>query len=476
MAELIFETSRKGRRCAEPPQSILVGRYEPEASLLREPPHLPELAEISLVRHYTGLSRRAYGVDQVFYPLGSCTMKYNPKINEELARLEGFAEVHPLQEETTVQGCMEAMFHVQEMLSEIAGMDATCLQPAAGAQGEWMGLLLIRAYFAERGDKTRRKVIIPDAAHGTNPASAAMCGYEVVSVQSTKDGYVDLAELEKVMDESVAALMLTNPNTLGKFERNIVEISRIVHGAGGLLYYDGANLNAIMGITRPGDMGFDVVHWNLHKTLGTPHGGGGPGSGPVGCKDFLEKYLPPVVQETENKFAWKVDETYSMGRVKAFHGNFLVTLKALCYMLALGGEGLKEASENAVLNANYMLRALEKYSDMKYESPCMHEFVLSLESLKKQTGVTALDVAKALIDYGIHPPTMYFPLIVHEALMFEPTETETVETLDEAVRALEEILKSDPQRLHAAPTTTPVSRPDEVLAARKPKLRHEFDD
>lgn len=482
MAELklLFEKSRTGRRgtCLE--KNNLVDTYQIKPEYCREEQaNLPEMAEIDIVRHYMALSRRAHGVDNGFYPLGSCTMKYNPKINEEIAQLQGFVEVHPLQPEDTTQGCLQVIYEVQQALCEISGMDATSMQPAAGAQGEWTGLLLIRAYHLAKGQTKRTKVIVPDSAHGTNPASAAMCGFEVVSIPSDSEGYVDLDALACAMDDTVAALMLTNPNTLGKFERDICKISEIVHDAGGLLYYDGANLNAIMGVTRPGDMGFDVVHWNVHKTLGTPHGGGGPGSGPVGCKAFLEPYLPcPVIRKEQDRFVMDHQRPESIGRVKAFYGNFLVVVKAMCYLLTLGGEGLKEASQNAVLNANYMLRALEQYSDLKYSSPCMHEFVLSLNSLKKQTDVSALDVAKAMIDYGIHPPTMYFPMIVPQALMLEPTETESVETLREAICAMEEIFdraKIDPQSLHEAPITTPISRPDETAAARNPKLRYEFE-
>lgn len=477
--ELIFEKSKAGRGSCLLPENRLKNKYRPDASSLRDvPARLPEAAEVDIVRHYMALSRRAHGVDNGFYPLGSCTMKYNPKVNEKLASLPGFTEIHPMQPQQTAQGCLEVLYRTQEMLNEIAGMDATTMQPAAGAHGEWTGLQLIRAYHLERGDEKRRKIIVPDSAHGTNPASAAMCGFDVVSVPSDAQGHVDTQALAALADDMVAGLMLTNPNTLGKFEKNICELSDIIHSAGGLLYYDGANMNAIMGVTRPGDMGFDVVHWNLHKTLSTPHGGGGPGSGPVGCKAFLEKYLPvPVVKKEGDNYVLDYDRPHSIGRVKMFYGNFLVVVKAFCYILSLGGEGLKDASVHAVLNANYMLRALEKYSDLTYASPCMHEFVLSLKGLKKETGVCALDVAKAMIDAGIHPPTMYFPLIVDEALMFEPTETESVETLDSALRALGAIFeraKTDPESLHAAPVTTPIGRPDEVKAARDPHLRYDF--
>ncbi len=477
--KILFEKSQKGHRAVTLPANPLTEKYGIDPAIARsEPANLPELAEVDLVRHYMELSSMAYGVDNGFYPLGSCTMKYNPKINEAVASLSGFTEIHPLQPMETAQGCLEVMYEMQQALSEIAGMDATTLQPAAGAHGEWTGLQLIRAYHLNRGDVRRKKVIVPDSAHGTNPASAAMCGFEVVNIPSNQQGLVDLEALKAAADDTVAALMLTNPNTLGMFEKNIVVISKIIHGAGGLLYYDGANLNAVMGMTRPGDMGFDVVHWNVHKTLATPHGGGGPGSGPVGCKEFLKKYLPkPLVEKNGELYALDFDLPESIGRVKAFYGNFLVALKGYCTILSLGGGGLRQASMNAVLNANYMLHALREYSDLRYTTPCMHEFVLSLESLKDQTGVSALDVAKAMIDRGIHPPTMYFPLIVHEALMFEPTETESKATLDDAILVVREILKAaheNAESLHKAPETTPVGRLDEVGAARNPRLRYEF--
>ncbi len=478
--QLLFEKSKEGRRAVRLPQNELTDRYAPKPDMQRDQlPRLPELSEVDVVRHYTALSKRAYGVDDGFYPLGSCTMKYNPKVNEAVAAWREFTDIHPLQPSETTQGCLEVLHRMQAMLSEIAGMDATTMQPAAGAHGEWTGLLLIRAYHLDRGDSRRTKVIVPDSAHGTNPASAALCGFDVISVASDPEGYLDVAALEDVMDETVAALMLTNPNTLGKFEKNISAISKIVHGKGGLLYYDGANMNAIIGTARPGDMGFDVVHWNLHKTLSTPHGGGGPGSGPVGCKAHLKKYLPvPVVEEENGRYRLTEDRPDSIGRVKSFYGNFLVAVKAMCYLLALGSKGIRKVSEHAVLNANYMLQGLQKYSSLRYGSPCMHEFVMDLSELKQRTGVSALDVAKALIDKGIHPPTMYFPLIVHEALMIEPTETESIETLDAAIAMIEDVIaqaQTEPEALKNAPVTTPVGRPDEVAAARRPVLRYLFD-
>jgi len=479
-ARLIFERSVAGRSIVDFPACDLMDAYAPEAEETRGELRLPQVAEVDLVRHYCGLSRKAEGVDTLFYPLGSCTMKYNPKLNEKAAALPGFNRIHPLQEEDTVQGCLAVMSELQDALAEITGMDAVTLQPAAGAHGEWTGLQLIRAYHLSRGDVARKRMIVPDSAHGTNPASAAMQGFQVVSIPSTEDGMVDLEALKAVMDDTVAGFMLTNPNTLGIFDKNIPEITKIVHQAGGLMYYDGANLNAIMGVTRPGDMGFDVVHWNLHKTLGTPHGGGGPGSGPVGCKAFLAPFLPvPVVEKTGEGYTFRTDLPQSIGSVKAFYGNFLVMVKAWCYVLSLGGKGLKEASQNAVLNANYMRAGLEKYSDFKYSAPCMHEFILSLETLHKEKGVSAMDVAKGMIDRGIHPPTMYFPLIVHEPLMFEPTETESRETLDAAIRLTEELIRlaeTDPEALHQAPVSTPVGRMDEVGAARNPRLTYSWDD
>jgi glycine dehydrogenase subunit 2 len=407
-------------------------------------------------------------------------MKYNPKINEEISKLPGFANVHPLQPEHTVQGCLEVLKLAEEYLCEITGMDNMSFQPAAGAHGEFTGLQLIRAYHNERGDSKRIKIIVPDSAHGTNPASAAMAGYSVINISSTKEGFVDLEELKKAVGEDTAGFMLTNPNTVGLFDKNILEITRIVHEAGGLTYYDGANLNPIMGIARPGDMGFDVIHLNLHKTFSTPHGGGGPGGGPVGCKVLLEKYLPTprvIGDKTEGVYGLEPHKELSIGRVKNFYGNFLVVVRALTYILTLGRDGLKNASENAVLNANYMMNQLKDTYYMPFEGPCMHEFVMSLEELKKEAKVSALDIAKTLLDYGIHPPTMYFPLIVHEALMLEPTETESKETMDKVIATLKEICekaKSNPGSLLESPKNTPIGRPDEVTAARNPVLRYHF--
>ena len=473
--KLIFEEGTKGRRLSLLDPCDVPKAELPEGAGRASAPELPEMSENEISRHYSALAKRSYGVNDGFYPLGSCTMKYNPKINEEAAALPGFTQVHPLAPESSVQGSLEVMFRLQESLAEITGMDAVTLQPAAGAQGEMTGLMLIKTWHRSRGDAERTKILVPDSAHGTNPASAAMCGYQVVTVPSGPDGCVDLEQLRAASGPDTAGLMLTNPNTVGLFDPNILEITRIVHEAGGLCYYDGANLNAIMGMARPGDMGFDVVHINLHKTFSTPHGGGGPGSGPVGCRDFLKEYLPGVQ-------AVKTDAGYgfarggeSIGDVKMFYGNFLVEVRALAYILMLGHEGIREASQCAVLNANYMRVKLSAAYKMAFDTPCMHEFVMDLADLKHESGVAALDVAKAMLDYGMHPPTMYFPLIVHEALMIEPTETEDKETLDEAIADLltiREKAAAAPEELHAAPVTTPIGRPDEVAAARKPKLRY----
>ncbi len=474
--KLIFERGSEGQCC-----TLLPACDVPDVPLPapgREIPlRLPHVSENEISRHYTELAGQVYGVNDGFYPLGSCTMKYNPKVNEAAAALPGFTGIHPLQPEDTVQGCMEVLDTAKRMLLEITGMDDMTMQPAAGAHGEFTGLLLIKAYHDSRGDKKRTKIIVPDSAHGTNPASAAMAGFEIVNIPSGPDGCVDLEKLRAAAGEDTAGLMLTNPNTVGLFDKNILEITSIIHEAGGLAYYDGANLNAIMGIARPGDMGFDVMHINLHKTFSTPHGGGGPGSGPVGCKAFLRDFLPgrQVVRNGDG-YAFAVPPK-SIGSVKMFYGNFLVVVRALTYLLVLGKEGVCDVSRGAVLNANYMMRKLRDVYSMPYPGPCMHEFVMSLEDLKRERDVSAMDVSKALLDYGIHPPTMYFPLIVHEALMVEPTETESRETLDEAIRAFREIrarAEEDAESLRGAPARTPVSRPDEVLAARKPVLRYRF--
>ena len=477
--ELIFERSREGRGCAILPGLDVPAAELPEALRRGKKLHLPQIAEVDISRHYTALMKRTHGVNDGFYPLGSCTMKYNPKINDEMAGLPGFSRIHPLQPAHTVQGCLKALCMAEELLCEITGMDGMTFQPAAGAHGEFTGLMLIQAYHESRGDQKRTKIIVPDAAHGTNPASASMVGYEVVSIPSNSEGCVDLEKLRAAVGEDTAGLMLSNPNTVGIFDKNILEITRIIHDAGGLNYYDGANLNAVMGMVRPGDMGFDVIHLNLHKTFSTPHGGGGPGSGPVGCKELLKPFLPVFHQVREGDSYQFGTPAQSIGSVKAFYGNFLVVLRALTYVLTLGAEGIPEASANAVLNANYLMHELAGLYEMAYDGPCMHEFVMSLSKLKKENGVSAMDIAKSLLDHGIHPPTMYFPLIVEEALMVEPTETESKETLDQAAAVFRSIYGtalSDPQSLHEAPVRTPIRRPDELGAARNPKLRYQFTE
>ena len=443
----------------------------------KKPLRLPQVSENELIRHYTALSHRVHGMNDGFYPLGSCTMKYNPKVNEALAALPGFARLHPLQPEQTAQGALELLYETGKLLGEVTGMDAFTLQPAAGAHGEFTGLLLIKAYHLARGDAARTEIIVPDSAHGTNPASSVMAGFRVVNIPSGADGCVDLAALRAAVGPQTAGLMLTNPNTVGIFDKNILEITKIIHDAGGLCYYDGANLNAVMGVVRPGDMGFDCIHSNLHKTFATPHGGGGPGAGAVGCKEFLKKYMPgPLVVKKDGKYGFASPEK-SIGRVKMFYGNFDVVVRALTYVLTLGKSGIREAAMNAVLNANYMRVRLKDTFTMAYDEICMHEFVMSLVDLHKETGVSALDLAKGMLDFGLHPPTMYFPLIVHEALMIEPCETESKETMDEVCGIyckLFELAHSDPETLHTAPHSTPVRRLDEVGAARNMVLRYQF--
>lgn len=476
--KLLFERSHPGRRCTILP-ACDVPTCEIDPALCREQaPHLPQMSENELSRHYTELAKQTYGVNDGFYPLGSCTMKYNPKVNDQIATLPGFASIHPLQPEETVQGCLEALDLAAQYLCEITGMDDMTFQPAAGAHGELTGLMLIKKYHQANGHEGRVNILVPDSAHGTNPASASMAGFHVISIPSLPNGCVDIEALRQAADEHTAGLMLTNPNTVGLFDPNIAEITEIVHKAGGLCYYDGANLNAIMGIVRPGDTGFDVVHLNLHKTFSTPHGGGGPGSGAVGCKDFLKPFLPvPTLTEDASGYHLQHDNPQSIGAVKSFYGNFLIVVRALCYLLSLGKEGVPEASQNAVLNCNYMMSHLKDLYDIAFDTGCMHEFVMTLENLKKEKGVTAMDIAKALLDNGIHPPTMYFPLIVEEALMVEPTETETRETLDHAIEVFRSIYiqaQEHPEQMHELPLHTPVRRLDEVGAARNPRLRYTF--
>ena len=475
---LVFEKSRAGRGMSMLPACDVEIKKPGEKDARQKELHFPQMSENDLSRHYTELAKKSHGVNDGFYPLGSCTMKYNPKINEDMAALPGFTQIHPLQPEHSVQGCLEVLKKSEEYLCEITGMDGMTFQPAAGAHGEFTGLMLIKAYHESRGDEKRTKIIVPDSAHGTNPASATMAGYKVVSIASAPDGGVDLEALKAACGEDTAGLMLTNPNTVGLFDKNILKITEIVHECGGLCYYDGANLNAVMGTVRPGDMGFDVIHLNLHKTFSTPHGGGGPGSGPVGCKSMLLQFLPSYrVVEKEGALEMEKAE-HSIGEMKEFYGNFLVVVKALTYLMTLGKEGIPEASQNAVLNANYMMNKLKDLYTMAYDEVCMHEFVMSLEDLKKKAGVSAMDIAKGLLDNGIHPPTMYFPLIVHEALMVEPTETESKEVLDHAIevfRKLYDDALENPESLLQAPVTTPVTRMDEVEAARHPVLKYEFE-
>lgn len=476
---LLFEKSREGRGCAILPECDVPVVLPQEKDARKQPLHMPALSEPELSRHYTELAHKTRGVNDGFYPLGSCTMKYNPRVNEQIAALEGFNQIHPLQPQNTVQGCMEVMALAEKYLCEITGMDHMTLQPAAGAHGELTGLLLMKAYHTSKGNTHKTKILVPDSAHGTNPASAAMAGYTVVSIPSGGDGCVDIEKLKEAAGDDIAGLMLTNPNTVGLFDKNIREITQIVHDCGGLCYYDGANLNAVMGIVRPGDMGFDIVHLNLHKTFSTPHGGGGPGAGPVGCKEELAQFLPSVLVEKDGDELHFTKPEHSIGEMKSFYGNFLVVVKALTYILTLGREGIPQASSNAVLNANYMMNQLKDLYTMAYDDICMHEFVMSLADLKKDTSISAMDIAKGLLDNNIHPPTMYFPLIVEEALMVEPTETESRETLDEAVavfRQLHAQAAADPEGLHHAPTKTPVTRLDEVGAARHPHLRYHFED
>lgn len=476
---LIFELSTEGRIGYSLPDldvpEVDLSSLLPEGMLREQEAELPEVSELDIMRHYTALSNRNHGVDSGFYPLGSCTMKYNPKINESVARFPGFANVHPLQDESSVQGAMELMYDLQEHLIEITGMDDVTLQPAAGAHGEWTALMMIRAFHEANGDHHRTKVIVPDSAHGTNPASATVAGFETVTVKSDEFGLVDLEDLRRVAGDDTAALMLTNPNTLGLFEEHILEMASIIHGVGGKLYYDGANLNAVMSKARPGDMGFDCVHLNLHKTFTGPHGGGGPGSGPVGVKKDLIPFLPaPVLVKKDDRYTFDYDRPQAIGRVKPFYGNFGINVRAYTYIRSMGPDGLKAVTEYAVLNANYMMRRLEPYFDLPYNRHCKHEFVLSGRRQKK-LGVRTLDMAKRLLDFGYHPPTIYFPLNVEEGMMIEPTETESKETLDAFCDALIQIAKEteeNPEMVQNAPHTTVIGRLDETKAARKPVLRY----
>ena len=472
MSQTIFEKSRPGRRAYRiPDNDCPVEAFElPGRRAAR--PALPEMGEQDIVRHYIELASKNYHVDKGIYPLGSCTMKYNPLVNEEIARLEGFAGLHPAQDDSDAQGALELAYRLERSLCEITGMAAFTLQPAAGAHGELTGMMIARAYFLDRKE-ARTIVLVPDSAHGTNPASVALCGFTPKTIPSNERGLIDPSVIQKETTDKTAVLMLTLPNTLGLFERDIAEIARIVHAKGGLVYMDGANMNALLGIVKPGDIGIDFMHLNLHKTFSTPHGGGGPGSGPVGVGPRLVEFLPaPRVVEKKGRYSLSYDSKKSIGRVHPYLGNFNVFVKAYAYIRALGGEGLREVSENAITNANYLLARLKTSYDLKYPGPCMHEFVLSARNLKK-FGIRATDVVKRLLDYGFHAPTVYFPLIVEEALMIEPVETESRETLDRYADALEAIAseaEEHPDMLHEAPVTTPVRRLDEAAAARSPNL------
>jgi glycine cleavage system P protein (glycine dehydrogenase) subunit 2 len=481
--KLIFEKGAPGRRAAtmaamdvptEPAESMI-----PSWMLRNEPAPLPEVSEIEVVRHYTHLSQRNFGVDTGFYPLGSCTMKYNPKLNEDMAVLPGFARIHPLQPENTAQGAIQLFYELERYLAEIAGMARITLQPSAGAHGELTGLMLIKAYHESQGQGHRNLVLIPDSAHGTNPASATLADYKSVEVKTDPaTGGIEIGHLQALLESNaanIAAIMMTNPNTLGLFDSKVLEIARLVHEAGGQLYYDGANANAVLGITRPGDMGFDVVHFNLHKTCSTPHGGGGPGAGPIGVKEHLVPFLPgPLPAKGDQGYYWQDQGPQSIGKVRANKGNFGVLVRAYTYIRTYGPDGLLHVSQSAILNANYLKHELASDYTIAYPQTCQHEFVATAERQKEESGVTALDVAKRLLDFGMYAPTIYFPLIVHEALMIEPTETETHETLDYFVSVMKQIAeeaRTDPEVVKTAPHNTVVGRLDQALAARKPNLR-----
>jgi glycine dehydrogenase subunit 2 len=477
--QLLFELSQPGRRAAVYPASdvparpldeLIPGMYQSHSA-----PELPELTEPEVIRHFVNLSTKNMSVDTHFYPLGSCTMKYNPKRHERLAGLAGIVDLHPNQTDDESQGMLELLDTMQQMLAEIAGLPAVSLQPAAGAQGEFTSLLVASAYFRDKGQR-RTKVLFPNSAHGTNPASAALAGFECVQLGSTPQGFVDLAELEKHLDESTAVFMVTNPNTLGMFEREIPRIAQLVHDVGGLVYIDGANMNAIAGITRPGDFGGDMMHYNVHKTFTGPHGAGGPGSGPIAVRDFLADFLPgPVVTrhtDSAGNAAYRsTTPAKSIGRVRSFFGNVGILVRGYCYLRTLGAGGVRAMSENAVLNANYLLAKLKDVLPVPQGDRCMHEFVASAKGLKDARGISAMDIAKRLLDFGFHAPTVYFPLVVAEALMIEPTETESRETLDAFAEAIRKIVAEDPEQLRLAPHNTPVSRPDDVRAARQPILK-----
>jgi len=484
--QLIFEKSVPGRQAFSLPECDVpaekIENLIPQ-ELLRDELDLPELSEVDVVRHYTALSRKNFGVDNGFYPLGSCTMKYNPKVNEEIARFPGFTDIHPLQPAEEVQGILELLYNFEQYLCQIFGYGAFTFQPAAGAHGELTALMMIKAYHNQKVEsgkskvESRNKIIIPDSSHGTNPASVTMVGYEPIVIKSNGRGNIDIDALKKAVGDDTAGLMLTNPNTLGLFDEHILEVADIVHKVGGLLYYDGANANAILGICRPADLGFDVAHFNLHKTFSTPHGGGGPGAGPVGVNAKLEPFLPvPRIIKSADRYLLSADSfPKSIGKVHSFYGNINVIVRAYAYVRSLGAKGLKEVAENAVLNANYLMKRLKDYYYLPYDRICQHEFVISAKWQMEKYGVSALDIAKRLIDYGFHPPTIYFPLIVEEALMIEPTETESKETLDsfcDAMIAIAKECETNPDLVKHAPYTTPVGRLDETKAAREPNLRY----
>ncbi len=477
MEKLLYEKSRDGRIAHKLPdiddKLPTLNELIPKFACRTDKIDLPQLSELDVVRHFVNLSQQNFSIDTGFYPLGSCTMKYNPKINDELAKLDGFLNLHPSQSESQVQGALELMYNLQEYIKEIVGMDAVTLQPAAGAHGEMTGLLVIKAYFEHKRDKKRKVVIVPDSAHGTNPATASLCSFDVVEIKSNENGMVDIDSLKAALNENVAAIMLTNPNTLGLFEEEINHVQSLVHQAGGLLYYDGANLNAIMGIVRPGDTGFDVCHLNLHKTFSTPHGGGGPGGCAVAVREHLSSFLPkPTVNVDNGRYYLNYDMPQSIGKVKGYYGNFGILVRAYAYMLAYGGDGLKQVSSDAILNANYLKTLVKDYYQLAYDKTCMHEFVVSA-SAQKELGVNASQIAKRLLDFKVHSPTMYFPLIVPEALMIEPTETESKETLDNFAEILSKIndeIKTNPEFVRSAPHNTPVAKIDEAMAARKLNL------
>lgn len=473
MSKLIFEKSKKGLSGVDIKCDAEYDYFLPKDLERQDAPVLPEVSELEVMRHFTELSNKNFCIEKGFYPLGSCTMKYNPKVNEQIASLEGFTGIHPNVPDECAQGSLELMYKLQKSLCEITGMDAITLQPAAGAHGEFVGMMIVKKYFEKKGE-ARKKIIIPDSAHGTNPATAKMCGFDVVEIKSDERGQVSIEALKEALDENVAAIMMTNPNTLGIFEEKILEISELMHQNGSLLYYDGANLNAIMGITTPAKMGFDIVHINLHKTFATPHGGGGPGAGPVGVVEKLKDFLPsPIVDFDGQKYFQNYNIPDSIGKVKAFYGNFGVLVRAYTYIL-MQGNSLKQVSQDAVMSANYLKERLKNWYDLPYDITCMHEFVISGKN-QAETGVHTINIAKRMMDYGIHPPTVYFPLIVPEAIMIEPTESESKEVLDNFVEIMEKIAKEakeNPEIVLNAPHTTPVLKIDETLAARNPNLRY----